>query len=300
MRESTLQDYEKRMLRVLVHIQENLDRDLGLDELAAVAHFSSYHFHRVFRGMVGETLQAHIRRIRLERAAQRLLYTHDPVTDVAFDAGYGTHEAFTRAFRSMTGRSPSAFRRERSALAEPTSPSGIHYTDDGRLTEFRSVEKGGSTMDVATKKVDPIRVAFMRHVGPYDECGATWEAFLPRLGAAGLIGPDTKILGICHDDPEVTPPEKIRYDCCVTVDDDFEPDDDIGVQMIAGGEYAVTTHHGPYHTLGNTYADLCGQWMPRHGRRFRSAPCFEVYLNAPESTEPEELLTDIYAPLSPK
>jgi len=85
----------------------------------------------------------------------------------------------------------------------------------------------------------------------------------------------------------VTPPDKIRYDCCVTVDDDFEPDDDMGVQTIAGGEYAVTTHHGPYHTLGNTDAKLCGQWMPRNSRRFLSAPCFEVYLNAPESTEAE-------------
>lgn len=75
------------------------------------------------------------------------------------------------------------------------------------------------------------------------------------------------------------------------------PKGDIGVQVVAGGDYAVTTHFGPYHKLGDTYTKLLGQWLPRSGRELRSAPCFEVYLNDPQGTEPEDLLTDIYAPL---
>lgn len=62
----------------------------------------------------------------------------------------------------------------------------------------------------------------------------------------------------------------------------------------------MTTHQGPYRELGETYAKLYGQWIPRSGRKLRSAPCFEMYLNDPEGNEPEELLTDIYAPLEPK
>jgi AraC family transcriptional regulator len=83
----------------------------------------------------------------------------------------------------------------------------------------------------------------------------------------------------------------------VSVDEDFVPKGDIGVQVVAGGDYAVTTHFGPYHKLGDTYTKLLGQWLPRSGRELRSAPCFEVYLNDPQGTEPEDLLTDIYAPL---
>ncbi len=71
------------------------------------------------------------------------------------------------------------------------------------------------------------------------------------------------------------------------------------MQTIGGGEYAVTTHHGPYDKLAETYAKLYGQWIPRNGRTPRSAPCFEIYLNDPESTEPAELLTDIHVPLEP-
>jgi len=90
-----------------------------------------------------------------------------------------------------------------------------------------------------------------------------------------------------------------QMDACATVDDNFAPQGEIGVQSISGGEYAVATHFGPYDTLGETYARLMGQWLPRSGREMRSTPCFEVYLNDPNSTAPEDLLTDIHVPLEP-
>ena len=152
-------------------------------------------------------------------------------------------------------------------------------------------------MDATIKPMSPLRVAFMRHVGPYATVGETWDKFLPVLGKDGRLDGDCMILGICHDDPEVTPPEKIRYDTCVTVDETFVADGDIGVQIIPGGDYAMTTHFGPYDKLGETYARLFGQWLPRSGCELRSGPCFEVYLNDPHSTDPEDLLTDIYVPL---
>jgi len=152
-------------------------------------------------------------------------------------------------------------------------------------------------MNVQIMTIKPMRVAFMRHVGPYAEVGATWDRLLPWLGKEGLLGGDTQCIGICHDDPEVTPPDRIRYDACVTVDERFAPAGDIGIQTIPGGEYAVVTHFGSYSKLGETYANLLGIWLPRSGWTLRFTPCFEVYLNDPGSTEPEDLLTDIYAPL---
>jgi len=127
--------------------------------------------------------------------------------------------------------------------------------------------------------------------------GSTWDRLLTVMGKNGYLGGDTKLLGICHDDPEVTPPAKIRYDASVTVGDDFVPSGDIQAQTVAGGDYAMTTHAGPYSDLGRTYAELMGQWVPRSGRELRDIPCFEVYLNDPQSTAPEDFLTDIYAPL---
>ena len=106
-------------------------------------------------------------------------------------------------------------------------------------------------------------------------------------------------LGICHDDPEVTPAEKVRYDACLAVNDRVQPEGDIGVQEIGGGEYAVTMHRGPYEELGETYATLCGQWAPQSGRELR-APSLEFYRNSPMNTAPEDLVTDVYMPLEPR
>ncbi len=105
-------------------------------------------------------------------------------------------------------------------------------------------------MEVRIERVEPTRVAFVRHVGPYHEVGTAWERLCTRLGKDGLLSLGTRFIGICYDDPEVTPADKIRYEACVTVDNDFEAQDDVGVQTIGGGEYAVTTHVGPYSLLG--------------------------------------------------
>jgi AraC family transcriptional regulator len=313
MKRSTQQEYTKRILHVLAFIQKNLDDERSLEKYARVAHFSPYHFHRIFRGMVGESLHEHIRRLRLERAATRLKRTDRAILEIALEAGYETHEAFTRAFRSLCGCTPSRYRRDKSVILG--FGPGVHYQETCREHLARDARAGrprhnGSAndlqlplgrepMEVRIERVEPMRVAFVRHIGPYHEVETAWERLCTRLGKDGLLGPGTKFIGICYDDPEVTPPAKTRYEACVTVDNDFEAEDDVGVQTIGGGEYAVTTHVGPYSLLGQTYAKLLGQWLPRSGRALRSEPSLEFYLNAPESTDPEDLITDIYAPLEP-
>ena len=154
-------------------------------------------------------------------------------------------------------------------------------------------------MNVKIERLEPMRVAFARHVGPYNEVGKAWEKVCEKLGREGLLGPNCRFIGLCYDDPEVTAPEKIRYDACVTVGDDFNAEGDVGVQTLPGGEFAVVTHEGPYEGLSQTYAALFGQWLPSSGRELRSEPSLEFYFNDPDGTDPEDLLTDIYAPLEP-
>jgi AraC family transcriptional regulator len=298
-KESTLRFYKQRMLRVLLYIQQNLDQSLPLEKLAALACLAPHHFHHVFTGIIGEPLAGHIRRLRLERAAAQLKMTRLPVIEIALDAGYDTHEAFSRAFRNNFNLSPTEFRRHHKEDHEIPARSGVHYHEDAKLKDFRATPTGNKPMNVRIKQLKPIRVGFMRHVGPYNEVGQTWETLMMFLGKEGLLGGDTQCIGICHDDPAVTPGDKIRYDACMTVDETFQPEGDIGVQVVAGGDYAVMTHFGPYEKLNESYTRLLGQWLPRSARRLRATPCFEIYLNSPENTEPNDLLTDLYAPLEP-
>jgi len=296
MKTSTSSSYHERILRTLIYVQAHLDGALGLDELARVACFSPFHFHRVFRALVGEPVQEHVRRLRLERAAYRLKLHNQPVTDIAFDAGYESHEAFTRAFHAMFGMSPSDFRASRSAenQAAPESPSGTHFDD----TSGYHPPDCGEPPAVEIKTLQPQKVVFLRHVGPYDQVGATWGKLGAWAGPRGLFGPATRFLGISYDDPDITPPDKLRYDAAITISRPVEPSGEFGVTELAGGEYATLTHKGPYDTISHTYRALFGGWLPKSGRELRDAPAFEVYLNSPQTTAPADLLTVIHVPIA--
>ena len=201
MRDETSESYQARILRVLLHIQQHLDETLALDELAAVAHFSPFHFHRIFRGMVGESVKEHVRRLRLERAAHRLRFTGQPVTEIAFDAGYQAHEAFTRAFQALFGESPSGFRKHHRAVAYGHAPSAVHYVAEGTLDGWRVPQREETPLAVRIEKLLAMRVAFMRHTGPYDEVGATWGRLMIWAGSKGLLRSMPRAFGIVHDDP---------------------------------------------------------------------------------------------------
>jgi AraC family transcriptional regulator len=293
-RTDTQRDYAERILRVLLHIQAHLDEPLDLERLADVAHFSPFHFHRVFRGVVGESVKAHVRRLRLERAAGSLKSGSEPVTTIALDAGYESHEAFTRAFRALFGLSPSAYRRRQRALA----PSGVHVAVRAGAPSFTPLVLEDGIMEARLVDREPLRVAFVRHTGPYDQVGIAWQQLCGWAGPLGLLGPESTMLGVSHDDPDVTPPEKLRYDACIPVGEDVEPAGNVGVQTVAGGRYAKTTHVGPYAGLALTYGLLCGQWLPAQDLEpAADRPALEFYLDDPETTPEAELRTEIYMPV---
>ncbi|HNW33440.1 MAG TPA: AraC family transcriptional regulator [Candidatus Ozemobacteraceae bacterium] len=288
-RSSTIEQYRERVQNVLDHIQADLDQVHSLDELAQLACFSPFQFHRVFRGMVGEPVAEYIRRLRLERAGLRLLQSRRTVTDIAFEAGYQNLESFIRAFRQRFGQPPSRFRRLREEqacrlFARDSLPGSSHFSS-------------GGNMDVQIIHQAPRTVASVRYIGPYKNCGKAWEALCNWAGQLGLIGPDTQFIGLCYDDPDVTPADKIRYDACITLDRPVTPGKGVTVQEIPGGAFAKTLHLGPMEKLSETYVKLCGKWLPQSGREMKHAPNLEIYLNDPDKTPPEELRIEIQLPL---
>jgi AraC family transcriptional regulator len=152
-------------------------------------------------------------------------------------------------------------------------------------------------MEVRVVNRQPVNVAFVRHVGLYEECGPAWRKLSEWAAPKGLLGPETVPIGICHDNPEVTPPDRLRYDACITLAAALEPEGEVGVQEIPGGDYASASFRGPYSGLKEVWRAVFEDWLPQSGRRFRDAPCFEIYLNDPRTTPPEELLTEVYVPL---
>jgi AraC family transcriptional regulator len=299
MKPTTESFYAEAVQRVIEHVASHLDEALALETLASQACLSPFHFHRVFRGMVGETPMELGRRLRLERAAWRLLHTDTPVTTIAFGAGFETHEAFSRAFRSSYAEAPSVFRRRGRARIELAAPCGIHFRDDGSVPAFIPRNSGGRTMQVNIAEYPELRVGTVRHVGPYIQIN---EAFA-RLG--DLAAParlfeqrGAMMVALFHDDPDTTPADQLRSDAGVVVGDEVPLPAGLAEQRIPAGEYASTTHIGPYEQLGDSWARFMGEWLPASGRRLGPGVSYEVYHNTPMDTPKEALRTEIRIPLT--
>jgi AraC family transcriptional regulator len=297
--QTTWNDYKQRTLRVLTHIQEHLDETLDLEELARVACFSSFHFHRIFAAMTGETLADHVRRLRLERAALELRSGAKQVIQVALDAGYEAHEAFTRAFKAAYGVSPAEFRRATGPIAIRPAPSGVHFRQGVPLTTFNTNHLTTKVMKVITKKIEPLRVAYLRHVGPYEDTNQTWIDLVARLSADQQIRKSSVFIGMGHDNPAVTPASELRYDACITVDEDYEPKKPVELQTIDGGDHAVVKNC-PVVKIKDAFQFLYGKWLARSSRELRPAPGFMVLVGARDTVAPRKQRVDIYMPLQPE
>jgi AraC family transcriptional regulator len=263
MKPATLASHQEAVLRVIVFIQEHLDEDLSLDRLARVARLAPFHFHRIFHAIVGEAPGDHVKRLRLERAAHYLKVGEAPVSSLASLAGYTSHEAFTRAFKGHFGVTPSQFREQQGLSTWARSPLPIHYTLDPKPVEFTPVS---NPRDQACVEVlPPLRVAFVRHIGPYDQVGNVVERLLAWAGRKGLLAEDTLLIGAAHDDPGISGGH-VRFDACLLVPEETVGEGEVGIQTLGGGEYAGVTHRGPFEKLADTYGWLACDFLPRIAR----------------------------------
>jgi AraC family transcriptional regulator len=147
------------------------------------------------------------------------------------------------------------------------------------------------------EQIPSMRLAYIRHVGPYQEVGPVWQRLVFWAIGRGLLQGPVKMVGLAYDDPAKTPPDQIRYDAAITVSESVQPEGEVAIQDFAGGTYLVATHRGPYEQLGETYQKLMGEWLPATERERGVGPCLEFYLNSPQNTRSADLLTDVYLPL---
>jgi AraC family transcriptional regulator len=154
-------------------------------------------------------------------------------------------------------------------------------------------------MNVRIEKFEPIRVAYMRNLGPYSTCGATWDKFNRWMREQKIPWAGKLVIGASWDDPQNTPLEKIRYDCCLEVDEDFQSDEHVKIMEIKGGEYAVYRLIGPYDEIAPAFQRMFREWFPQSGRKSSGDPCLEIYRSDHDKTPPDKLITDLCVPLKP-
>ena len=273
-------DYEKRMRRVIQYIYDNPTGDLSLDALADVAALSRFHWHRVFRAMTGETCTQAVKRVRMHLASIALVDTDRSVAEIAASVGYPQAASFSRAFSDIYRISPSAFRDKGQAQPNPI--------------EFKSGDR--SMYDVDIRDMPHRKLAALSHKGPYPEIGRKFQELYAMIGARGLfphIGPG---VGLYYDDVSEKPAEELTSHAAVVLNGIDAPEGAETVE-ISGGRSAVLTLNGPYTGLRAAWDHLYSGWLPASGEEFRHEAPYEVYLNDPTDTAPDDLITEIVVPL---
>lgn len=282
-RPNTQRSYATRIERVVAHMADRLDQPLTLEQLATVGHFSPYHFHRIYRGLMGETVADTQRRMRLHRAAVELVRGTRTLEAIAHRCGYGSSAAFNRAFAQSYGLPPGEFRRRQdTSIPAPPCPD-------------RTFDEDTTMYEVKITQLPSVSVAALRHHGAYHDIGRTFE----RLGAwaAGRGLSQSRSFGIYYDDPESKSENELLSDACVEAPSDLALEAPVRHATIEGGRYAVLVHVGPYAELERPYRWLFGEWLPSSGEEASDAPVIEEYLNDARMLPPTEWRTAICVPL---
>jgi AraC family transcriptional regulator len=207
------QHYQDRVNQVIDYISEHLDGDLSLARLSGVACFSPFHFHRIFQGITGETLNSHVRRVRLERAALWMRTSpKERITDIALRLGFSGTAEFSRAFKNHFAKTPSSWDRrsplEKSKICQ--APEMLSFHTEEELKRW----KAASNVRARILRLNAFRYVYSRIFAPYGnsrlvDCYGELTAWLQKRGTQPG---EVVFIGMSLDDPSITPSANCRYD----------------------------------------------------------------------------------------
>lgn len=283
--------YVERINLVMDFIEAHIGDKLGLDELADVANFSRFHFHRVFAAMVGETPHVFVARRRVERAAALLCQRREQsITDIGLDCGFATPSAFARSFKAAYSMTPSEWRSGgRGQHGEPDG--GAHRRLSGgsdvavrRLYDPRrgidgwALECDLRPATVSIETLPDVEVAYVRHTGSFQGSPEFFADLFGQLSiwAAKVSIPMAEIetFALYHDEPGLTDDMKLRVSACVQVPSSVLTSGFVGRTTIAGGEYAVARFELADSEYQAAWAALLGGWLPQSGYEPADRPFF--------------------------
>lgn len=292
---TTTQGERPQLWRVLDHIDANLDADLTVARLGAVAGLSLHHFHRTFSRSCGLAVHDYVRLVRLEHAAWHLAFRRQrPILDIALRCGYGSHAAFTRAFRRVVGQTPTQFRQRPDWDGWHET---VHVLEVARARVPRPMTSP-RTVDVVD--CPTLRLAAIEHHGAPERIEDTLRAFIDWRRQAGPHPRVSSTYTLVLDEPHTASPTPPRFAVAAVVGHREVPENNFGVavRILPGGRCAVVRHVGPDRALHDAVIGLATRWLAASGESRRSAP---VHLNRvrlmPDVPE-HHAVTDIHLPLT--
>ena len=279
-------DYQRRVNAVIDYIEEHIDEKLTLDLLAGIACFSEFHFHRVFKTVINESLNDYVRRVRLEKAARLLKQKIQSVTEIAYLLGYSSSANFSRDFHSRFGVSPSKF------VARPLQHAETQETPETPETqetpETPGKQDGGRQKDPFQLEFSGIinlpilNVLYLRTCDGYrpERIRKMYHELLHYAADRRIVEADSRTIGIGYDDPDCTPPHRCRYDAFLVIPPekiaDFESP--FRYRPLPGGRYASFSFVGTAEHFWPAWDRVFSNWLVGSNWIPENRPHMEYYL----------------------
>jgi AraC family transcriptional regulator len=275
--------YAQRIDLVIDYLRNNLDHPVKLAELAEVAGFSEYHFHRIFGAISGETLNNFAMRLRLEKAARLLRYSRENLTEIALDCGFSSSATFSRAFRASYDTSPSQFRKtgqlNQSKICKDSIPE-LAYTLPMSMDQKRAA------FPVRLVDFPATRVAYIRVADAFktEKVLTAFRSVIDWARSQGIF-PQGTLFGMSLDDPHVTPRHLYRYEVCFASNLPFQCQDGMSTLEIPARRYAVTEVSGDLRKVATAWDFLYRGWLIYSEFEPGHSPALEIFLDKEKATD---------------
>lgn len=293
----TRREYLKRINFVLDFIEKNLDADLSLEYLSEKAHYSPYHFHRVFLTVVNERLNELINRKRIERIASILLVEPNiPLIDLAYKYGFNSDSSFSRAFKTYYGISPTRFKSEGKKLL---SKIGIEpFSSEKYICSIDHIKQWiKMNAQITIKELPALKLASISHIGEFDQAGNMFERLMEWGYQKKVLDTSNfKAITIYHDNPNVTQASKLRFSAGITISENVDTDGEIRQINLKKGIYAVGHFEITAEEISKAWKNMC-IWVVENDYKFRDGDYLEMYHNDHKTHPEQKFILDICIPL---
>lgn len=269
-------DYRACILAAVDFIEDNLFEEVSPALVAARIGFSEYHFHRVFQGMLGESMAGYIRKRRMAEAAKLLKTSERPIVEIALLSRFETHESFTRAFKKAYGINPSQYRN--------SQEKGTVLHKERMTVAMVDHLQAGVTVEPTFEVRGPELVVGLGGAyaeGSFAEIESQWRTFQKRMQEISQVKAGLAY-GVCmaaHPQVPKTLNQTFVYIAGLPVNEVKNVPEGMVTCKLVKAKYAVFTHKGSLDSLPGTINYIWGTWIPKNlaGYRHADAPDFEVY-----------------------
>ena len=277
------------------YLRNNLDRSVKLEELAKVACFSEFHFHRIFSLVLGETVNGLTNRFRLEKAARLLRYSERSLTEIALDCGFSSSATFSRAFRAGYDTSPGEFRK--SGEIKDSKICKELFDEDEYILPMSKDERK-EAFPVRLVDLSERNVAYIRVVNAYEE-NRVITAFktMTEWAKSQNIFLGGTLFGMSIDDPHVTPKHLYRYEVCLASSSLFDCSEGISKMKMPAMRYAVVKVSGDIRKVATAWDYLFRDWLIQSSYEPEHAPALEIFLDKEKATDWSHFELDLCLPI---